>query len=526
MENARILIVEDEAIVAEDLEFTIINIGYEVVGRAASANEAVNIALEQKPDLILMDIVLNGKRTGIDASSQIRKTLDIPIIFLSAYSDVELIHEAKSTQPYAYIVKPFQERQLLASIEMALYKSRMEKKIKDSEEWLSTTLKSIGDAVIATQRSGKIKFMNPVAETLTGWKKEEATGKPLGEIFNIVDEQTGEQIIDPVKNVLDEGIVVNGRDHTQLITKNGTRLPIHDRSAPIRDSNGEIMGLVLVFEDITERKTQEDEIKKLNEELELRVKERTAQLKEKTKELEKANQSLQELDRLKSLFIASTSHELRTPLNSIIGFTGILLEGWSGELNPEQKEQLEVVYSSGKHLLSLISDIIDISKIEAGELEIYIEKFELRSVVDEAIVVVKKDIEDKGLVLIVDIENIIMSTNRRRLLQSIINLLSNAVKFTLEGTITLTAKCINNNIDISIKDTGIGINETDIPKLFIPFGRLELPPETNIAGTGLGLYLTKKLVTDVLGGTVEVKSKLNKGSVFTLNIPVNQEVLT
>ncbi len=213
-------------------------------------------------------------------------------------------------------------------------------------------------------------------------------------------------------------------------------------------------------------------------------------------------------------------------MNSIIGFTGILLEGWSGELNPEQKEQLGVVYSSGKHLLSLISDIIDISKIEAGELEIYIEKFELRSVVDEAIVVVKKDIEDKGLVLIVDIEDIIMSTNRRRLLQSIINLLSNAVKFTMKGTITLTAKCINNNIDISIKDTGIGINETDISKLFIPFGRLELPPETNITGTGLGLYLTKKLVTDVLGGTVEVKSQLNKGSVFTLNIPVNQEVVT
>ncbi|MBU2506544.1 MAG: response regulator, partial [Bacteroidetes bacterium] len=169
-EKARILVVEDEGIVAENLATAISDMGYEVVGRAVSADEAVKKALELKPDLVLMDIVLKGKKNGIDASDEIKKKMDIPIIFLTAYSDIDFIERAKSIEPYAYIVKPFQPRQLLASIEMALYKSQMEKKLQETQEWFSITLKSIGDCVIATDSKGYVKFMNTVAEAVTGWK--------------------------------------------------------------------------------------------------------------------------------------------------------------------------------------------------------------------------------------------------------------------------------------------------------------------------------------------------------------------
>ncbi len=261
MEHANILIVEDEAIVAEDLRMTVTDLGYTVVGRGSSADEAVAKALEVKPDLILMDIVLKGDKTGIDASCKIKERMDIPIIFLTAYSDVELIDKALTAKPHAYIVKPFQAKQLLASIEMALYKSQMERRLREAEEWIATTLDSIGDAVIATDTEGVIKFMNPVAETLTGWNESDAVGKHFEDVFKAVHEATGRPIESPVAKVLKEGSVTLLADPTILITRDGLELPIDDSSAPIRDHTGNITGVVLVFHDITERRQTESALR-------------------------------------------------------------------------------------------------------------------------------------------------------------------------------------------------------------------------------------------------------------------------
>ena len=285
------------------------------------------------------------------------------------------------------------------------------------------------------------------------------------------------------------------------------------------------------------RMSMMDELNQLNEELEGRVAGRTDLLNENkqallnlvsdlnstTENLKSANERLLELDLMKSMFIASTSHELRTPLNSIIGFSSILLEGWMGELDPEQKEQIDLIHTAGKQLLALINDIIDISKIEAGKLETDIWEFELKEVVDEAVSLVKNDIDEKGLDLEMEIEDITITSDRRRLLQCLINLLSNAVKFTDKGMITLHTKTINSMANISITDTGTGIIADDINKLFGPFVRLESSLSAKTQGTGLGLYLTKKLTEDVLDGTVEVTSEYGTGSTFTLNIPVKLE---
>ena len=261
MEHANILIVEDEAIVAEDLRMTVADLGYTVVGRGSSADEAVAKALEVKPDLILMDIVLKGDKTGIDASCEIKERMDVPIIFLTAYSDIELIDKALAAKPHAYIVKPFQAKQLLASIEMALYKSRMERRLRAAKEWIATTLDSIGDAVIATDTESVIQFMNPVAETLTGWNEGDAVGKHFEDVFKAVHEVTGRSIESPVAKVLKDGTVAKLADSTILIAKDGLELPIDDSSAPIRDHNGNITGVVLVFHDIAERRRAESALR-------------------------------------------------------------------------------------------------------------------------------------------------------------------------------------------------------------------------------------------------------------------------
>ncbi|MCK4421267.1 HD domain-containing protein [candidate division WOR-3 bacterium] len=261
------MIVEDEVIVAEDLEMAITDIGYEVIGRAGSAEDAIKKAVELKPDLILMDIVLKEEKNGIDASHEIKESMDIPIIFLTAYSDIELINRAKSTGPYAYIVKPFQERQLLASIEIALYKSRMEKKLKESEEWFSTTLKSIGDAVITTDTEGIVTFMNSVAEVLTGCKQGDAVRKPLKNVLNIINEETGKRLEVPISKVLREGVIAGLESDSILIARDGTKLLIADSAAPIKNDKGSILGAVLVFRDITERRQAEKELKKSFERL-------------------------------------------------------------------------------------------------------------------------------------------------------------------------------------------------------------------------------------------------------------------
>jgi signal transduction histidine kinase len=240
--------------------------------------------------------------------------------------------------------------------------------------------------------------------------------------------------------------------------------------------------------------------------------------------LKNANSRLLELDHLKSMFIASMSHELRTPLNSIIGFTGVILQGMAGEINDEQKDQLQRIYGSAKHLLALISDIIDISKIEAGKIKPYIEEFQLDETIKEISLNLKPQLEDKGLTLQTDVPHSIkLKTDKRRLTQCIVNYLSNAIKFTEEGQISIDANELDGRVEIMVRDSGIGIKEEDIPKLFDSklfdsFVRLESPIKNKVLGTGLGLYLTKKIAMEILEGSVSVESNYGKGSTFILKI--------
>lgn len=262
--------------------------------------------------------------------------------------------------------------------------------------------------------------------------------------------------------------------------------------------------------------------------------------------LSEANKNLKKLDQLKSMFIASMSHELRTPLNSIIGFTGVIVQGMTGPLNDKQKDHLTRVYNSARHLLSLITDVIDISKIEAGRIDVYPEDMLLSEIVDEAVINIEPQLKAKQLKLLRYIpRDLKLHTDRKRLLQCIINYLSNAVKFTESGSITVTAgrcgsrpleeisqrpsegipeqDCGENSderVEILVTDTGIGIPEQDHSRLFEAFERLDSHLRIKAGGTGLGLYLTRKLVTEILGGDIVFQSEAGRGSTFGLVIPI------
>jgi PAS domain S-box-containing protein/putative nucleotidyltransferase with HDIG domain len=255
MENLRIMIVEDESLVARDIDNMATSLGYEVCGIASSGEEAVAMAARLRPDLILMDVIIKGNLDGISAAEKIWETYRIPLIYVTAYADELTLKRAKITEAFGYILKPFDERELKVTIEMAFYKSRMGMRLQEREEWLSALLKSIGDGVIATDKDGFITFMNPLAEKLTGWRQEDVLKKPLAEIYSPTETQ----------NDTDER-------ETMLCAKDGRQFPIEVTTTPLNGSQRNSSGQVLVFRDISTRKQTERELKeswtKLHEALE------------------------------------------------------------------------------------------------------------------------------------------------------------------------------------------------------------------------------------------------------------------
>ncbi len=252
--KAKILIVEDESIVAMELRDRLQKMGYSIIGTFDNGNAAAEKAQETLPDLILMDIIIKGDKDGIETASLIRSTTDIPIVFLTAHSDPKTLKRAQQEAPYGYILKPFKERELQITIEMALQRHKMERQVRESESWLQTTLHSIGDAVIATDEKGIVKFLNPSAELFTGWKQDAAIDRQFADIFNIINEDTRETQENPVEKALRIKETVHLANHTLLISKDGQERCIEDSAAPIKDVNGRILGIVVVFYDVTKRK--------------------------------------------------------------------------------------------------------------------------------------------------------------------------------------------------------------------------------------------------------------------------------
>jgi signal transduction histidine kinase len=269
------------------------------------------------------------------------------------------------------------------------------------------------------------------------------------------------------------------------------------------------------------------QLKQANQEMEQRIAERTLTLQETNAKLHATLEDLalakdraEAADHLKSAFLATMSHELRTPLNSIIGFTGVLLQGLGGPINEEQAKQLSMVKNSANHLLSLISDVLDISKIEAGQLQVACEPFNLKEAILKVVQSVRPLAENKGLDLILDVAEDVgsVSADERRVEQILLNLLSNAIKFTEQGHISVNCSRETGSYVTTVTDTGIGIKEDDLELLFKPFHQIDTGLSRKYEGTGLGLSICKKMV-ELMGGSIRVESSPGKGSTFAFTLP-------
>lgn len=540
MSDAKILIVEDEGIEALDLQQRLSTLGYPTPEFVFSGEEAIQRAEETSPDVVLMDIMLNGEIDGVMAAEQIHARFGIPIIYLTAYADEDTLRRAKITEPYGYIIKPFKDREVHITIDMALYRHQMERRLRESEQWFATTLRSIGDAVIATDKNGSITFMNSVAEGLTGWKMEEAIrsvpGAKLTDVFRIINKETREPITDPVARVLQKGSIAGLANRFQLVARFGAEIPIDVNAAPIKDDKGQVTGLILVFRDVTEREKAEEDLRRAYGELEERVAVRTADLaltnrhlkqeieqrKRAEKWLQEKNIELEYAKTAKERFLTTMSYQLRGVLSALVDFTDTLL-AVPGPLSAIQERQLEVIRRDPQYLPSLINDLLDLARIEAGTLEIRPEPVEVGGVIREVVLTLKPIAERRGLKFIdaVPEGQVVVRTDRRALSQILLNLTHKTIDITEMGKIHLEFAQRQsggvNQTQISVVGTGSNIREEHQKKLLEAFRQLDNPSLRPPDGAGLGLHVSQRLA-ELIGGEINLSNVYGRGSTFTLTL--------
>ncbi|MGA7923321.1 MAG: PAS domain S-box protein [Thermoplasmata archaeon] len=370
---------------------------------------------------------------------------------------------------------------------------------------LAAIVGSSDDAIISKDLQGVITSWNFGAERLFGYTSVEAVGQPITLIIPQDRRAEEEQILQRLR----AGERV---EHFETVRqrKDGKRLDISLTISPLRDVDGRVIGASKVARDVTEQR------RIMNE------------LEEQNRELEVQNRRVEEANRMKSEFLAGMSHELRTPLNSIIGFSEFMFTEPDSNLTDDQREFLGHIYNSGNHLLQLINDILDISRVEAGRIGLVMEPFSPSAAVDEVCSVTRPLLEKKQVTLATHIDASLetVTLDRLRFNQILYNLLSNAAKFTHAGGHIEVgmAPLPPDRFALRIQDTGIGISPEDIPRLFRQFEQLEAGASRRYQGSGLGLYLTKKLI-DAHGGSIRVESAVGKGTTFTVILPTRADLM-
>ncbi|PTQ91058.1 hybrid sensor histidine kinase/response regulator [Agitococcus lubricus] len=636
IDKISILIVEDEQIIALDLQQTLEQMGYDVLACTDNGTDAIQLAQQLRPSVVLMDILLKGAMDGTVAGKYIG-TFGIPVIYLTAFSDSVTVRQAAEALPYGFLTKPYRQTELGAAIEVAVYKAAIERKLTASERWSVATLRCVGDGVVVMDQYANVGYLNPVAERLTGWTIGEAKELPICQIIQIVD-KNGQVIDEPLFMKALQQNAATGLASMQLKSRSGQLTPIDYLAAPIRDDTEDVIGIVIVLRDMTERVSYEQrllrseahfrhlfeysalgmmvlslegDIQRANtafldllgyqdfeivglaladfstqdeQELEQtyladlyaglmpvahfekRFKQRHGEqlvwtlvhvtlLRDKTGKPEsylyqvhdlsdrlqkramtqralmlmqnlatehRAKLAAEAENRAKSDFLATVSHELRTPLNGVIGFNELLL---TTALTQEQLHYVELARLAGETLLHLINDVLDLSKIIAGKLEIEQQAFMPKQLIDDIYSLMQKRAKDKKIQLIqVYSEGIppIVLGDPMRIKQILLNLLSNAIKFTHQGQVTLALSCRQDEdvyLVFQVSDTGIGIEPSVLPKLFQPFTQADISTTRLYGGTGLGLAIVKRL-TELMSGHISVASEVGRGTVFSVEIPV------
>jgi PAS domain S-box-containing protein len=395
--------------------------------------------------------------------------------------------------------------------EMLSTLGRAEADLRRSEKQYRDIFDNAVMGIFQSTPEGTYRSVNPALARIFGYRTPEELMADIRDIRSQVYAHPEDRT--KVTKRFEEGEGIVKGFEVEYKRRDGSRFWMSLSGKAIRDEQGRVLYYEGTIEDISARKLAEKELAKYRDHLEELVRARTA-------DLEIAREKAESADRLKSAFLATMSHELRTPLNSIIGFTGIILQGIVGPLNDEQKKQLSMVRGSAQHLLSLINDVLDISKIEAGQLQIAREPFDLHSVVEKTVESARPLAVKKGLDLTctVSAEIETITGDRRRVEQILLNLISNAVKFTEKGSVKIACRPEGDAITVSVMDTGIGIKTEDLGTLFQAFRQIDSGMTRKYEGTGLGLSISKRLV-ELMGGQIRVASVWGEGSTFSFSLP-------
>lgn len=496
----KILVVEDDAIIGEDIQRTLQRLGYEVGPPQRSGADALRVIEQGSPDLVLMDIRLQGPLDGIQTATKIRERWDVPIVYLSAHSDEATIARAKETAPHGYLLKPFNERDLRTTIEVALRKHELELKLSASERWFSTTLDSIGDAVIAADADECVAYMNPVAELLTGWKEEDAKGRKIAEVFKLVGPD-GQPLESMVGRAIRQGFRLELPPNTQLVNKQGGSSSVDDSAAPIIDDRGRILGGVAVFRDITEKKRLEQRIA---------VSERLAAI---------------------GTLTAGVAHEINNPLSAALANVEFALERlealrkdiavngisrWSSTALDEAAGALSDADRAGQRVRIIVQDLKRFARAEEVERSV----LDLPNVLDAAIKLTEQQVRHSARVVRRYGTTPLVFANEGQLVQVAVNLLVNAAQAIGDGAAALNEIVIVTRTDDAgraefiVRDSGPGIPRQDLAKIFDPF----FTTKPIGKGTGLGLSICHSVVA-TLGGELSVESEPGSGAAFKVALP-------
>jgi PAS domain S-box-containing protein len=487
----KILVVEDENVVALDIQRDLIGFGYEVTAVAASGEEAIEQAAALHPDLVLMDIRLRGEMDGVEAVDEIRTRFNIPSIYLTAYADAGTIDRARLTGAFGYLIKPFEERELHAAVEVALYRHQLEQRVRDSEQWLAATLAAIADAVIATDAQGRIRSMNPVAEALTGWPAGEAAGRQVAEVLSVKyslppDEAVRQRLAQA--NVAMEGV---------LISRQGIEIPVEERTTAIHDDLGRVVGMVMAIRDITERRGAEAEREQL------------------LAQLARSNTELRQL-------ASVAARDLREPLRKL-GAAGKRSGRQPAATNLDQPN-LERLRNSAGRLSSIVSGLLQYSELSSSKGKL--RRVDLGRLVREVVAEMDVRILETGAAL--DIGPLpAIEADPRQMRQMLIHILDNALKFRRLGRpllIRMRATFPKRKVrgaaaqvcELHVEDNGVGFDRKLAHKLFQPFQRLHGDP---YGGIGMGLAICRAIV-ERHGGRITASGSPNKGAHLRIILPL------
>ncbi|PSB18916.1 hybrid sensor histidine kinase/response regulator [filamentous cyanobacterium CCP2] len=521
---AKILIVEDERAIARDLKESLEHLGYYVPAIASSSTEAVALVETWQPDLILMDIVLEDSDCdGIETAQEIRDLFRVPVVYLTAHATSAILERAKATDPFGYLLKPFREKDLWVAIETALKRHRLERALHEREEWLTHILNGMGDGVIVFNTEARIRFINPVAEALTGWTESEAMDQPIQSVFQVIDEKERSPLLSTLLQTVIHGEPFYLSLDTLLITKSGQEVPIFDSAAPLRDQQGVVTGGIIVFRDA--------HALRLANERDLAV--------AHAQQLELQMQEMENLSRLKDDFLSTVSHELRTPLSNIKMATRMLtivldqldlLAQSTGLTATPISRYIHILQQETEQELRLINDLLDIQRIQAETYSLELSLIQLSNWIPELVEPFRPRIAESNQTLYLNIPSDLpdLWSDPHALTRILSELLNNACKYTPPEepiTVTATVQLRHGAVPypwmiLEVCNSGITIPLEEQERIFDPFYRIPQSDRWKRGGTGLGLSLVKKF-TSLLGGQIEVSSTSNSVC-FRILLPMKE----